>query len=189
MTRAELARAIGLDKSSMHRMMNGKRRLQLEEGPAIAKALDVGVDEIWGAFGVSLTGARGAGKAVPIVGWLDGSLIAHKEGLRGDRSAPNPDGSGDLRGLRFQTAGSEFAAFDGKLVFYRQSQAHARDANQLIGTLCLVELAGDPEKLLRLREIRKGYERGRFNLASLGGRALEEEVSLVEAHPVVWMKF
>lgn len=188
-TQKQLAKAASIDSPSVTKLLKGQRRLKISEAIAFSEALDVGFDDICNLFSIDIRGVenqqgRGEGR-VRVEGHLNSSLALQKEGLRGSRIAHYPFSGSEVHCARFQTAESEYASWDGALVFYRLSKIKGVDSDT-IGKLALVKIAGSDE--LRLRQVRRGYTTGRYNLSTFGPRVIEEDVLLLEAHPVLWLK-
>ena len=66
----------------------------------------------------------------------------------------------------------------GYTLFFRKANASACH-----GKLCVVETT----KAMKLREVRRGYLKGKVNLLSLTG-GVEEDVSLVSCHSIEWVR-
>jgi hypothetical protein len=197
MSQRELARTIKLDVGGTHKLLYGTRKLHLDEIPTLASALQVGTDTILEVFGIPeavMGGKEVPGRQLSVDGWLDGTLTSRKEGVKGKRTVTYPFSERDVHCVRFQTAGSEFGVYDGALCFYRVTKktvakkaSKSNDVDMsLIGKLAMILIVG--EKEFKLRELRRGYALGEFNLAAPGGRVMEEGVEIEAAHPVVWIK-
>lgn len=182
-------RHMQLDPSAVSLMLHGLRKPQLDEAARLAEVLDQPIETVLEAFGVSPGGLLGlgaaGGRALPLEGWLDGTLTLRREGLRGKKATTCPFPDRDIHVARFQTAGTEFAGWDGAMCFYRMTKRKGVD-HELLGRAAMVQIAGETE--LKLREVRRGYAPGLFNLAALSGRIIEEGVRLDLMLPVVWLK-
>lgn len=183
----ELAKALRVDPAAIHHLLHGKRKLRLDEVPAMADILSITPEEVLEHFGINLgvTTLSPSMKGVKVEGWLDGTLTLHLEGLRGKKEIPSPFPDKDIRAVRAQTAGSEFYALDGALFFFRYSKLKGPDPDCL-SKMCLVKVEGDER--LKLRVLKRSYVSGRFDLCSMAGRVMEENVRVDATHPIVWMK-
>jgi hypothetical protein len=191
----ELGRMLGLDPAAAYNLTHGKRALQLSEALTLAKTLSLPFEtilELWRLPKAGLEGAigtkEGAEDGVKVIGYLDAALIVRREGVKGKRSAPAPNGerAKGLAALRFQTAETEYGAWDGAMLFYRAIAQGSVPAS-MIGRFAIVKPEGMAE--LRLRQIRRGYETGRYDLAGLSGRVLEESITLAEVFAPVAITF
>lgn len=62
-TQRALARVLGLDPAAVSLMLRGKRKIEVKEAVALARLLDVPVDEILERVGVDLRGVRKAAES------------------------------------------------------------------------------------------------------------------------------
>lgn len=194
MSQALLAREVGITKSSLSKVLNGKQRLKLAESTKMAGALARPLEEVLNALGVALGASEPGGGTIEVGGWIDGAkglLLRGKDqggGLKGSRTAPCPFPDKDIRAARIQSTGTEYDGLDGALVYFRESRAKGVHP-ELVGRVALVKVTGGAEERA-LRVVRRGYGGGgRYNLTSLSGKLLEENVGIESAYPVVWLKF
>jgi transcriptional regulator with XRE-family HTH domain len=187
----QLGRKLGLDRGTMSRFLSGKRALKIEEANRMADILQVPLEEVLsnsGIAGFQVTG-RERKASMEITGWVDDQLAIHHEPPRGPKSAPMPpQGGKGIRALRFQTASSQFDGMDGGLVYYQESTSVIPES---IGRLCVVKLTPHPRRKgpdLVLRNVKRSYESGKFNLYLLNGALAEESVQIDSASPVIWLK-
>lgn len=169
----DIAKPMRRDRSTVSFVMSGKRRLTLAEAAIWAKLLGEDIAEVIRRAGVEDVPAA-KGSTVPVKGWVDAELKVHWSAPRGPRNVQRPGhGPEKLGALRLETSGG---AFDGALVFYPLNSL--ADPATLILKLCLVDQD-------RLRMIRRGYRSGRFNLADLAGKTVEEDAKIAAAAPIL----
>jgi len=184
LSQREPARRLRIDPGGLNRRLKGRARLKLEEAAEIARLFNVPVDDVLTNAGVDISEQEAKkGKAVPMVGWIDGSMGVHIEKVKGLRSVAAPPLSiAGLKALRFQTAMSQVDELDGGIVYYRPSGEVDPDA---IGKQCVVTLATGETALL---VVRPGYQRGRYNLTNRATGQTTTDVVLESAARVVWMQ-
>ena len=184
LSQRELARRLNLDPGGLNRRLKGRARLKLEEAAEIARLFNVPVDDVLTNAGVDISEQEAKkGKAVPMVGWIDGEMGVHVEKVKGLRSvAAPPVPIAGLKALRFQTAMSQVDELDGGIVYYRPTGDVDPDA---IGKQCVVTLATGETALL---VVRPGYQRGRYNLTNRATGQTETDVVLESAARVVWIQ-
>lgn len=181
LSQRELARRIGMDVGCLNRRLTGKSRLQIADAEKIATILAVPPEDVAKNAGLADTwGQSAAGGKVAITGWVDSELSVHsgKPKGAGKVEAP-PIPLDDLKALRFVTAASAAAAFDGAVAFYREAPGVPVAA---IGRPCVVTTATGA-RLLRV--LRPGYSRGRYNLAQLFGDSMDSDVVVDSAAPIL----
>lgn len=178
LSQRQLARVIGVDPAAVSLMLRGKRKMDVSEAGAIAKALGVPVDEVLRHAGVDVRGVEANG-SVPVVGWVDDQGVVTMERAMGPTVVPFLGGAGASDGvvaLRIQTN----ERMDGWLVFYREV-ARQGVSLEAQGRLCVVELESG-QKLLRA--VRRGYAPGEH---VLGGWFVERSgsIRIASAAPVI----
>ena len=161
-SQSQLARLMGMDKSSLSLLLHGKRRMTIDYAADIARLLGVGVLDVMERAGARLDGAMpSAGGTVPVTGWIDASGRARALNARdavGWRvSLPGvPAGS---EACQCRTAGSGAEAVDGWLVVTAPAAAVSPEA--LHGKAFIIETQ---DKRRLLRGVRPGYAPGRHTL-------------------------
>ena len=178
----KLAAALGIDPAGVSMMLNGKRKVQLAEAEAIAKLLQVPVSEVLSNLGVDpMAGAR---DTALLAGWIDAQGEVHEGVSNGSKRVQAPAGLPErCFALRYQTAGTGSSVRDGWILFYNE-----RDDVEpgLTGQLCVCQLR-DGTRFVRA--FTKGYKPGTYNLVgSMPGFTTLENVDMVSASPVLWMK-
>lgn len=128
-----------------------------------------------GAVAGAVAGAEALIEPVTLAGWIDGELLAHEEaiGLVEGCGVPWPGTPGNKkRGLRFQTVGGGYSAYDGALLFYEESGIGAHSANSYLGRICVVQLETGG-KVIRIPG--RGMGAGTYHLHSINGQLKEKD--------------
>jgi transcriptional regulator with XRE-family HTH domain len=183
----QLGKRLGMDPAAISRVLNGQRKLKIEEATQMAEILELPLEEVLANAGIGKVKITGKERkeALSIGGWVDGDLALHAGAPLGPKSAPNPaPGQKGIEVYRFQTQGSAFDGMDGGLVYFQRMKGVMPEC---VGRLCVVKISGSRKKEL-LRTIRRGYEPGKFNLYLLNGAIAEESAQLDDASPVLWLK-
>lgn len=161
LSQRQLARLMGCDPASVHRLATGKRPMRLDEASALANLLGKPVREILDHMGLPVKEAAGV---VPVCGWLDGVGEVHIEAEQDSDDIEHVPGQEGLPpnafALRAQTAGTPLHLFDGWL-YYVALPMPQGVAAEALGRYCLVELESGARLL---RWIRRGYKAGTYNL-------------------------
>lgn len=182
----EIARHWQVPPSSVSKTFAGKRRMQIQEATDLARLLSVSLDEVMLHAGIRPPDIRGE-RSVPVVGWVDGTLTVHHEPPKGAKYAPCPPGVNPDTGvvaLRLQTAGTPNDFMDGWLIYYRPTEGV--DPETIGHGQAVVQVPGDGR--VYLRGVRRGYREGRYNLLLLSGQVAEEDVPLISASKVLWIR-
>lgn len=191
----KIAIKLGLNQAVISHMFAGRRKMGLEEATKWAEILDVRLDEVIANAGIDLppqilvNTRRGGGprlrdQTIEITGWIDNELTVHLGRPKGSLTAPNPTGQLNVAALRCQTTGGSFSGMDGAILYY--TPPLDKFDPDILTRLCIVKIKSK-DKLL-LRTVNRGYVSGRYNLSLMSGEAKEEDVSVVCAVPVIWMK-
>lgn len=161
LSRRQLAKLMGVDPASVHRLLKGKRAMRMDEATEIARLLSLSVADVLEHAGMDVSGS---GRTVPLAGYIDGDGEAHLDWDAKGEQLPAPvDLPARAVAVQMQTAASPLDAMDGWTLFTTLPDGIAADA---IGRLCLVGLHGKGVVLLRF--VRRGYSKGRFNLVYPG---------------------
>ena len=186
MTQRSLAKALKVDPTTISLIVNGRRNIKLEEAAVLARELAVPLDEVLVNAGVSAKAPKGR-DTMKVTGAIDGNLQIHMgpSHVKGPVDVIVPEfGGRGVVALRFQTAGSKYDGINGALAYYVPNEGINPEG---VGRYCVVEIAG--KKGCFLRVVKRGYQTGTYNLHGIDGGLLCEDVRLVSASPVVWMKF
>lgn len=180
MSQRQLARFMGIDPASVHRLLQGKRPMRFDEAGQLAQLLGVTVDDILRHAGLPV----GAGQTVPVVGRIEDGGEAHIDwGHEIDRVPAPLDMAANSVAVVMRTAGTTWEPMDRWVMFFQPPvDGITVDA---IGRMSLVRLAGSGTILLRF--LRRGYKRGRFDLIGWQVASLED-VALDWATPVEHIK-
>lgn len=181
----KLANMIGMDRSAMSKMLNGHRRMMMDEAADIARALGVPLDEVVRHAGIEV--ARQNEAPVPIIGVAleTGEIVAPAgEFSHGPRKADRPQGlPDDAAAIRVR---SPLSPMDGWIVYFVPTSRVEPDA---IGRFSVVQLGGKGGKggTKWLRVPSRSYEQGKWVLRGLCGDERRElsDVDLASAWPVL----
>lgn len=157
----QFAKLMGVDPASIHRLLTGKRPMRMDEATQIARLLSLPVADVLEHAGVRLQEGQ---RMVPIIGYIDGQGEAH---MSSDEDAEQIAAPQELPAravaIQMRTAASALDAMDGWTLFTTLPDGISPDA---VGRLCLVGLKGNGVALLRF--VRRGYQKGRYNLVHPG---------------------
>ena len=182
-----LAGKIGLDPSSWLRVLQGKRRLQLNEADRVAMVLNVPVEEVLRHAGLRIDVPAGRGHVVQgpgdplpsIGGTIDADGLVVFSGLEG-RVTPTDA----VRALTI--TGDPF--MEGRHVLYAPGNVSATP-----GSAQEVGLVKMPDGRVILRKIKPAFSPGRFDLGpalGFGGRdSREDDAQIVGVIPVLGIRF
>lgn len=207
-TLSQVAMELGLHKSAVTLLLQGKRNLSLDEAGKIARIILKPLDEVLKNAGVeSSAGVVGGG--ILVTGWV-GPDMAVVAGTPDDKPrAPIPTGmglghSGLLRVLRMQTSGSKYEAMNGTLLYYIDSSGagpaglvaaagemgptDSRSLGQILATLGKVSVVQTPKGVF-VGVLKRSYVESRFDFYSITGDLLAPGTAVLAAHPIIWMKF
>jgi transcriptional regulator with XRE-family HTH domain len=174
-TKADIAAAAGLTISQYSKLEDRERPLRLEYILALAKAHGVAVNTI-----------IAPGLGVSLIGTIHGDgLVKLNGGLGGQHEPPAivpapPEGAAASVALQVKGNAMATLAADGWYVHYNPAP---QPADEAIGQLCVVDLAGE----LRIRRLYRGREYGKFDLVS-PANAVESNVPVTAAHPITWIR-
>lgn len=158
MTQRQLAKAVGMDPSSLSLLLSGKRRMTVGTADLIAKAIGVSLDEVIVHAGVKI-GERDA-PTVGLIGYVDGAASAHiASDHMGKVRSPVVDGCDAAIAMR--TAQTELDMVHGWVGFL---SAEEPCTDSVVDRTCVVRTGG--ETLLRL--VRRGSTAGTYTLTGIG---------------------
>lgn len=178
----QLAKLMGVDPASIHRLFTGKRPMRLDEATALSKLLDKPVGEILDHAGVPLQTAD----TVPVAGWVDGVGEVHLEPDEQTERVPGLAGmAGNTFALRAQTGGTALQFLDGWLFYVELPLRNGEIGSDVIGRYCLVELESGARLM---RWVRRGYKRGTWNLDGNFGAPSIASATLTAATPVLGIR-
>lgn len=180
LTQRKLAKLMGLDPAAISLMFRGKRKITLEEAAQLAAILDVTTTEMFERVGL----APATGKQVKLVGFLNGDAEVGFIGKGSHTFVESPgEVSAETIAVQAKTAATKMDAIDGVVYFID----HTKTApNGLINCLSLCAIKGGKTVI---GQIKKGYQRGTYNLNLIGSSAIIENTEIVWASPVTWCKY
>ena len=175
-----MARGLDLDPSAVSLILSGKRRISMKIAGRMAVFLRVPVEDVLRASGMEGLEPRvGEFPQFDLVGTVDDQrkiTPISQSTVFGHR-----DLTPDTVAVRAQTTGTAEDHIDGWLFFFRESEE--MDPS-LIAKLCVAE---DDKGIKRIGNLRRGY--GGSNIWNLDrGRTVLENLKIVSATPVIWIK-
>lgn len=175
MSQRQLARAVGSDPSSLTLLLQGKRRMTVEKAAAIARELNVTIEDVLSHAGVS-TVPQSANR-VPIIGYATGTGAFVAERI-GNAAAPMPIPDGAA--VVFRTAGSPLEFMAGWLAFL---EPPTRPDDAMLDRTGLVTTpTGQAIRLLR-----RGSSKGKYTLTGWG-EPPAYDVTVTEVQPVLILR-
>lgn len=174
MSQNRLATLLGVDKSALSLMFNGKREMKMDEAARIAEVLSLPLDEVMAHAGVKVP--KGP-RSVALVGTVDASLEVHMK-KAGGRVPGFEELPKDAVALRCEDQAS---LMYGWTFYYVPVTGVASDSMQ---RLCVVKLATGAQYLMTPS---RGFEPGTNNLKGLNGFSIENQ-KIVSAAPVIWTR-
>jgi transcriptional regulator with XRE-family HTH domain len=176
----QLAKHLGIDPASVTQTFKGERELKIEEAKKIAEVLKVGMNEVLRRAGIDV---KDDIHMTPVVGYMDGrgevTFVAHGSE---DRVVGPADLPADAIAIQARTAMSKMASLDRWILFLSMAK---EQPDALAGRLCL---AGCRDGSMIVAHIQRGYKSGLFNLHIGVGTEMRENVDLLWASPVLWLK-
>jgi DNA-binding XRE family transcriptional regulator len=174
MSQTKLAKLLGIDKSALSLMFNGKREMKMDEAVRIAEVLGLPIDDVMAHAGVKVP--KGP-SSVAVVATIDATNEVHskKAGGRVNSPAELPK---DAVAARCEDRGS---VMYGWTFYYVPSASVSPDA---LERLCIVRLVNGAQYLLTPS---RGFEPGVFNLRGLNGFSMDGQ-RLSAASPVLQIK-
>ncbi len=175
-----LAKTLGLDPAAITQTFKGERELKIEEAKKMAEVLRVGLSEVLRRAGVDVDDDI---HMTPVVGYMDGrgevTFVAHGSE---DRAVGPADLPADAIAIQARTALSKMASLDRWLLFCSSSKTAPNDQ---IGRL---SIAGCRDGSMVVAHIQRGYKDGLYNLHIGVSADIRENVDLLWASPVLWLK-
>lgn len=178
----KLGEEIGASHAAIQRWEVGKRRLKSEEMRRIATAFEIDPGDLLDA----------SERNIPVIGYVGaGQFVAFDDHAKGQGIGETecPRGLDPKATVAVRVRGDSMAPLiqDGWLLFY--SRTPESDATAVLGKTCIVKIEGEngAEGDTMVRQVRRGFTPGRFNLVPMNG-AMAEDVALEWAAPVLDMK-
>ena len=184
---------LGCHKPAVTLMLQGARRMQLDEATKTAAAFGVTLDEVFRRAGIDGADSAESEATVAIRG-----LVGPDGGIRrgGVRSGPQraPGLQGDLSAEAYRLDGSDsgvraFGPMANGVIYFRPEPDGrvSGPAPECVGKLCAVGIQG--REGLWLRVLKPGYRSGVWHLALMGGGIQEEDAVVLTAAPVLGIRF
>lgn len=170
------AELLKMDASALSLLLNGKRRMKLDEVPRFAEVLGSAPRDVMAAAGIDVTSTNVAAGELPVMGRIDtrgGVEITEKP--IGVIQTPNAYADGLV--LRSETALSPLDLVDGWHLIVASTPVPADEA---VGHLAVCEVEGGG---LHLRWLMKGYVVGLHRLVWMTTIRIEQ-AAVVSARPV-----
>jgi transcriptional regulator with XRE-family HTH domain len=161
---------VGLSKSALQRLevgpQNGGTELKAGNLSKIALALGVAEEQL-------LASSAPDHALVEVAGLIgDGAQVLHLDdaAIAAPRQVECPRGLDPRTTVALQVKGDALLPIqDGWLLFYSRTRSTAPDA---LGQLCVVKIAGGGPTVLK--QVRRGYTAGRFNLIGVNSGMIED---------------
>jgi transcriptional regulator with XRE-family HTH domain len=165
---AQLAKVMGIHAPALTRILNGERRLQMEEAIDMARILDISLDEILTHAGLS---PSTDGPTATIRGTVlpDNSI---EPTVEKDRTPAPQEGLSALENKRLKW-----------MLFYKPSSTINPDA---IGRMAMITTA--KEENPRLAFVERGSRAGVYDLRDPTTDVLTRDVALTSASPVLFIR-
>ncbi len=178
-----LARFLELDASAITHILNGKRRLQLDEVERVARFLSRPVEEVLTQAGLDLGGEVRA-PSVPLIGHLDRNAVVRVRDKQPEIEAPFYIGMG-VQAVRAKTAGGAFEIFDGAYLYFGPFYSPGAAAPEtFMQRLCAVMVN---DKAVHFGTLRQGYAPGTYNVVSEAG--VVEDISDAVIAPMLYVSY
>jgi transcriptional regulator with XRE-family HTH domain len=174
LSQTRLAKLLGIDKSALSLMFNGKRKMATDEAARIAEVLNLPLDEVLGHAGIRVP--KGP-SSVAVVGSIDAANEIHAK-KAGKRVSSPPDLPKDTVALWCEDRGSLLYGW----TFYYVP--HASVAADALERLCVVRLVNGAQYLFVPS---RGFEPGVYNLRGLNGFSMDGQ-KITAASPVLQIK-
>ena len=177
-----MASHLDMDPSAVSLILSGKRQLSMKVAGRMAAFLRVPVEDVLRASGMQGLEPRGDEFAeFDLIGILDDQRKITPITTRPTTVVGHRDMTPDTVAVRAQTTGTAEDHIDGWLFFFRP---RGEMDPSLIAKLCVAE---DDKGIKRIGNLRRGY--GGSNIWNLDcGRNVLENLKIVSATPVIWIK-
>lgn len=180
MSQRALAKLMGLDPAAVSLMFRGKRRMSMAEAAQLATILDIAPSEMFERAGISSS----SNKKIKLAGTINPkSEIAFFGKGAHDYVEPPGDVAPETVAFQCKTAGSELDRMDGMIYFVDHVKSNPA---QFLNSFCACATKAGPTIVA---QVRKGYQRGTYNLIPIGGSSPLENVEIAWASPITWAKF
>ena len=176
LSQRKLAARLDRDPSAVSLMLNGLRKMTMEEASLLADALSTPIDEIMSRAGIDTPRPP---NNTAVVGWADEQGLVTIGKADGPRLTPTPPGlSESAQALRLP---------GGWTIYYTPGNIVDPEAS---GRFAVVQLSEGGPRYVRV--LNRGYESGKWTLTpfapSMGESVRVENVRIEWAVPVTWIK-
>jgi transcriptional regulator with XRE-family HTH domain len=180
MSQRALAKLMGLDPAAVSLMFRGKRRMSMAEAAQLATILDVAPSEMFERAGIAANSHR----KIKLAGVINArsEIVFFGKGAH-DYVEPPGDVAPETVAFQCKTAGTELDRMDGMVYFVDHVKSNPA---QFMNTFCACATKAGPTVVA---QVRKGYQRGTYNLMPLGGGPALENTEVAWASPITWAKF
>lgn len=172
----ELAKKLGIDHSALSLTFRGKRNMKMTEAAELARLFGVPVAEV-----MENAGVHADTRTVPFRGWIDGHGELHLEPSNHRISSPQPMPLGSFA-VQYRTNGTPLEHLDGWMCFVRTPQDGV--PHECINKFCLTKL---DEGVQMVGVVKRGYQRGRYNLVMSAAQQINDVV-LEWAAPILYIE-
>jgi transcriptional regulator with XRE-family HTH domain len=179
MSQRGLASLMNLDPAAISLMLRGKRKMTMAEAAQMAALLDVAPSEIFERAGIEAANP----KQVKMIGFVDGKgeIVFAAKGAHTFVAPPGEVAPATVA-IQAKTAGTALDHLDGFIYFVDDCKGNP---TQYLNSYVLCAIKGGATMLAL---VRKGYQRGTYNLRPLGGNTNLENMQIVWASPVTFIK-
>lgn len=167
MSQRRLAKDMGIDPASVHRLLQGKRPMRFDEATQLSVLLGVTVSDVLRHAGLPV----GAGETLPVIGYVNGDGEAHIDWGHEQGRVPAPLAMApNSVAVVLQTVGTPLDPMDGWVMYLRPPvDGVPADA---VWRMCLVRIAGSGTILLRY--LRRGYRKDRYTLVGINTASVSD---------------
>lgn len=165
LTQEKVAATANIAPQTLGKLERGELRLRVDLAETLAKLYSVELNEIL---------ASATSRMVPVVGYVgDGTRIYLFEDAPGSpalRQVSCPRGLDPGKVVAVEVRGDAmFPIGDGWILFYSSTPAGV--PYEAVGQMCIVKT---DEGTVLIKNLRRGYSRGRFNLLALNGAPIDD---------------
>jgi len=175
----DVAGALGVHPNIVHKMLNGERRVQIEEYRLLAKLLRIPIATCVAKMGFEMPSAT-----CDLIGHIDGrGRISIRPPHADGRRVPCPEGVEGIVALTINSAHSGLSVYHGSVVYYAPSDTVRVDA---FGRLAVLEMDGEPAPVIGVLD---RASMGQADVTIFGGIEVIQTQRLVSATPILWQRF
>lgn len=162
-----LAKLLGCDPSSVHRLLHGKRPMRFDEAQKLSVFLGVPAADVLINAGLDLE-IESQEKKTKLVGYIDGAGEAHIDWDANDERVPTiPSLPPTTVAVQYRTAMTAWDSFDGWTIYVEPPNGRVDHA---VNRLALVTLESG---ITVLSFLRRGYKPDTYNMQNFGTAMIE----------------